>query len=334
MGAAPWVLPVFFVLLGACRVSAWNSADPASSEFLLNQSLQCVLSGCDAGSGASLAAPSIAGSVPTEAATAVGVGTVVRVTFTRSMASGTITVNTVDTDCAVGSLKLSATAFATCVRMAAQPVTTDNLTFEVRPFLQLSGGAAFRIRITTTAESASGSPLAGQYESPTGFTTNLGPTVFLTATAVPGNMGAFGPGPAGADSVCNQDANRPWAYSAYKAILVDDALARRPVPPTDWPLLAGTQYYKPDGSTPLDLSDANGIFAPPLTNALTGTVADVWTGMNNMWALNVGLSCQSWTSNLLADNGRVGAANSATATFVNAASRTCDQPATLYCAEQ
>ena len=324
------------LMLCGCQADASNPNDPASADFMTNSVLRCLLTSCADGSQAAGvgANPLITAAIPAAGGTAVGIGTAIRLTFDQAMTPATITANATDTNCATGSWKVSSDDFATCVRMAAQPSTTDSLTFQVKPNVPLAGGAMYKIRVTTAARSATGAALAQEYEFASGFTTNNGRTVFVTATTVLGNMGAFGVGPAGADAVCNVDVNRPWQYSSYKAILADDALTRRAVPATDWPIVPSTTYYKPDGTTVLDTSDGNGIFAPPLTNALVGGAANVWTGMNNMWAINAGLSCQSWTSGLNAENGRVGAANATGATFVNSLSQTCDVPAALYCAEQ
>ena len=134
------------------------------------------------GAGADLVPPTVSSTSPADAATAVAGATSISVTFSEGMLAATLTTNTGGTTCS-GSLQVSADNFVSCVQMSAQPApTVGNTVFTVTPASALTGGATFKIRITTGVTDLAGNALAALYTTATGFTTGdtTPPTVVST----------------------------------------------------------------------------------------------------------------------------------------------------------
>ncbi len=120
--------------------------------------------------------PTVASVSPADGTTAVPADTAVTVTFSGPMAPDTATAST--TTACSGSLQLSLDGFGTCVPMAGNPTTSDDVTFTLTPASELGSAGTFQLRATTDLTGASGSPLAAPFES-AGFTVRYGHTIVI-----------------------------------------------------------------------------------------------------------------------------------------------------------
>ena len=116
-------------------------------------------------------APTVSSVSPTDNSTYNSPSTTVATTFSKKMATGSVTTNTNDTSCS-GSYQLSSDNFTTCIKMSATPSASDNDTaFTATPADNLSNGTTFKLRITTSAKDTSSNSLASTYTT-NGFTTS------------------------------------------------------------------------------------------------------------------------------------------------------------------
>ncbi|MBL8020283.1 MAG: DUF1554 domain-containing protein [Leptospirales bacterium] len=167
--------------------------------------------------------------------------------------------------------------------------------------------------------------------------------IFLSATTHDGNFGTI----AAADSICNNDANRPAATSNYKALLVD-AVNRTACSSTncatsgilenvDWVLQPNTTYYRTNGTTPIFTTNAAAIAIFNLTNSITGTAAVYWTGMRgtpNTWQGSTANRCNFWTDGSAGFQGGTGLGNSVNNSSIRNTSPNCNVLQSLLCVEQ
>ena len=97
----------------------------------------------------------------------------ITVTFSEAMDNTTVTTNTDNTTC-YGSLELSSDNFSSCVQMSSAPASSsDNMTFTLDPYDNLTGGTTYKTRVTTGVKDTAGNALSSQYETSSGFTTLL-----------------------------------------------------------------------------------------------------------------------------------------------------------------
>jgi hypothetical protein len=116
-------------------------------------------------------APTVSSVSPTDNSTYNSPATTVSATFSKKMATGSVTTNTSDTTCS-GSFQLSSDNFTTCSKMSETPSASDNATtFTATPTDNLSGGTTFKLRITTSAKDTYSNSLASTYTTD-GFTTS------------------------------------------------------------------------------------------------------------------------------------------------------------------
>ena len=116
-------------------------------------------------------APTISSLSPNDNSTYNSPATTVAATFSKKMATGSVTTNTNDTSCS-GSYQLSSDNFTTCIKMSATPSASDNDTaFTATPADNLSNGTTFKLRITTSAKDTSSNSLVSTYTT-NGFTTS------------------------------------------------------------------------------------------------------------------------------------------------------------------
>jgi hypothetical protein len=163
--------------------------------------------------------------------------------------------------------------------------------------------------------------------------------IFVTTATFSGNLGGI----AGADAKCNADAGKPNA-SVYKAILLD-GFSRTAcsgvncTPATgveqslDWPLFPGKNYVRADGVTVVATSNANALFAAPLTNSIATGGAQVWTGLNIDWTTAID-TCSNWSDSTSGFSGGRATANTTTNSAWSAGPNPCNVARALYCAEQ
>lgn len=128
-----------------------------------------------------LTVPSVSGTFPAEAASAVKVNTTISVVFSEPMSAVTLTSSTT-TSC-TGSIHVSKDDFLTCVPMsgAAPVLSSDQRIASITPASALSGSSTYKIRITTEAKNQQAVGLAAVYTSASGFTTGASPAWQSTA---------------------------------------------------------------------------------------------------------------------------------------------------------
>jgi hypothetical protein len=115
-------------------------------------------------------APTVSSVSPTDNTTYNSPASTIAVTFSEAMSTSSITTNTSDTTCS-GSFQLSTDNFTTCIKMSATPeATNSDKTFTATPSDNLSGGANYKLQITTSATDTSSNALASAQTS-NGFTT-------------------------------------------------------------------------------------------------------------------------------------------------------------------
>ncbi|MCX7632166.1 MAG: DUF1554 domain-containing protein [Turneriella sp.] len=178
-----------------------------------------------------------------------------------------------------------------------------------------------------------------------GAPTSCGSTcrIFVSQTAVPGNFG----GPAQADTICMNDANRPPGNRIWKAMLVDGTTRRACINPTcggnpaehlNWVLRPYTQYVRVDG-LPIQATLSAGIFTATLAYPISDADnVKVWTGLRNDWTTESDALCidsSPWNDSNSAEVGTVGLANSNdSAAIYHSSSETCNSQNPFYCVEQ
>ncbi len=135
-------------------------------------------------------------------------------------------------------------------------------------------------------------------------------------------------GPAAADAICNSDANRPDDTKSYKALLGQSGLRELG---TDWPLIPSTIYYRSDGTTVIDTTNADAIFVFDLLNSIWETNPECWTGLDANF--NVTATCDNWT-NPSSGTTHVGVANRINSGAIDAYAQFCTRTNPhLYCVE-
>ena len=160
--------------------------------------------------------------------------------------------------------------------------------------------------------------------------------IFVTDSTYNGNLSGI----SGADTKCNNDANKPNT-STYKAMIVDgtnrDAEAGAQV---DWVLKANTKYVRADGTTEIFTTNADHIFdfsIADATNSVAATSAPVWTGLINDWTFS-GESCNDWADNGTGIVGWLGNTGLTNGSLIMDGfpqmTWTCDYTYNLYCVEQ
>ena len=97
----------------------------------------------------------------------------IKVTFSEAMDNSTLTVNTDNSSCSYGSIRVSSNNFATnsCVRMVSQPSSSDNMTFTLDPG-NLTNSTTFKIKVTTAVKDTNGNPMSSDNTTGTGFSTS------------------------------------------------------------------------------------------------------------------------------------------------------------------
>ena len=117
-------------------------------------------------------APIVTSKSPTDNTTYNSSATTVAVTFSETMATGSVTTNTNDTSCS-GSFQMSSDDFSSCIKMSAAPVASDNATtFTITPASSLSAATTFKVKITTSVTDISCNTLGSDNSSIEGFSTS------------------------------------------------------------------------------------------------------------------------------------------------------------------
>ncbi len=172
--------------------------------------------------------------------------------------------------------------------------------------------------------------------------------IFITSTSHTGNFGGVSGADADCTDVAQASGNTRISTLPFRAVLV--ASNRYPCDSNgncggqsalDWPLLANTQYYNPDGSTsPLLMTNENLVFPQPngdqtelQTEQSVASGNEFWSGIQSIktasndnanivawaysnvnpasstnWALYLS-TCQDWTNGSVSSNGSSGISN-------------------------
>lgn len=127
------------------------------------------------------APPTVQSTSPADLAAGVAPEAALEVTFSEGMAAATITTNTADEACS-GAVQLSADGFATCVRMAAAPATTDDVTFTLAPAAPLSSATTYQLRVLGDVTDAGGTPMGADFTTASGFVVRYFHTIVIDGT--------------------------------------------------------------------------------------------------------------------------------------------------------
>jgi len=98
----------------------------------------------------------------------------ITVTFSEAMEPSYITTSTSSGGYCAGNILVSSDNFSSCVQMSSAPASSsDNMTFTLDPYDNLTGGTTYKTRVTTGVKDTAGNALSSQYETSSGFTTLL-----------------------------------------------------------------------------------------------------------------------------------------------------------------
>ena len=174
--------------------------------------------------------------------------------------------------------------------------------------------------------------------------------IFVSSTSASGALGGSPGGIAGADAICQADANNPdvgTSYSAnYKALLVDGTTRRACTSANcvtsstaehlDWVLTTSTSYVRGvDSTTTIGTTNVKGLLGFPLSQSISPSLAlpSVWTGLGTDWTTSSN-TCGGW-ANGVSGLGVLGSFISTTSTDpINYSNDSCALPYPLYCVEQ
>jgi hypothetical protein len=182
------------------------------------------------------------------------------------------------------------------------------------------------------------------YTPKTYSTKDPGLRIFVTQSSTDGSLtgGAGGTPAARADDMCMNDTNKP-NNSTYKAMI--SSSSRRACTAAncggatgteqgqDWVLQPDTKYVRADGSTEIGTTNAQAIFAFPLTAAISSDGEGVLTGLNGNWT--TGDNCVNWAPTSSEDNGAVGASGETNSKALMDNPEQCQSLSRpIYCVEQ
>ncbi len=168
----------------------------------------------------------------------------------------------------------------------------------------------------------------------TGASANPPRMIFVSAGFATGSVGL-----AGADTICNSDANKPANSGTYSALMVTSATRVASVTANvgdgqaGWVLRANTTYTRPDG-TVIFTTNASGIyvFGPNMPASIGTTGAAIWTGLGSGWTTNTPTNCTDFTST--APFGIYGTANMSNTSSIATGSLACTNSCSFYCVQQ
>ena len=133
----------------------------------------------DGSSSTDITPPTVSSISPADGQTGVQVSDDISVTFSETMQSSSVTVNTDNTTC-YGSLALSSDNFSTCVKMTSSITSSNsNKTFTFFPSADsVLRDTTYKIRVTTAVKDLYGNSMSSQHETSNGYTTTSG--LFVT----------------------------------------------------------------------------------------------------------------------------------------------------------
>jgi len=192
----------------------------------------------------------------------------------------------------------------------------------------------FEIRATASGAGTYYNTMSITPVSVTNENVDAGKYIFISSSLMSGSGGA------GADSVCNNDVNRPRLGSTYKAIIgkeaADDATVLREAG-VDWVLAANQKYYRPVDNRLIGTTDALARLPFNLTNSFHTSAMNFWSGLAANF-MHSGFNCKasgqvSW-SRIVPGTGGVGSATAIDGNAISSGTASCNSPQRLLCAEQ
>jgi hypothetical protein len=161
--------------------------------------------------------------------------------------------------------------------------------------------------------------------------------IFVTYGNFAGNIGITG-----ADTACQSDGLNPDTSRTWKAMLVDDGIARRACinancsggiqENINWVLKPNATYVRADGTLIGNTND-RALLVFDLSNSIGESAVQPWTGLNNDWTTNSN-NCSKWTGSS-GFYGRIGQANLKVKEAIDLQNDgACNSGRPLYCVEQ
>ncbi len=116
--------------------------------------------------------PTVTGTTPADAATAIKLNTAITITFSLAVNPATVSIQNSNGSC-TGNVQISSDDFSTCWGFQ-NPTTSDNLTFTINPITTsptnpLTEGLTYKIRVTTGVTSQAEAVPVTAFETATGF---------------------------------------------------------------------------------------------------------------------------------------------------------------------
>lgn len=172
--------------------------------------------------------------------------------------------------------------------------------------------------------------------------------IYVTAGSFNGNLG----GVIGADATCMRDTNYPGTGN-YKAMVVDGTTRLAcdqgsgnenctTFMHLDWVLTPNTSYVRLDDRTVIGTTNNHGVFlfngGATLTNAISTTTTNVYTGLNSDWTRYSGCegycNCNGFTDGSANTSGTTGESTALNGGSIEVGISPCNTMASLYCVEQ
>lgn len=170
---------------------------------------------------------------------------------------------------------------------------------------------------------------SGSSGTPTPTPTCTTCKIFVSNATTDGYMGANEASAlANADSICNNDSNKPAGSTLYKAVLSSSTRVS-----TNGALKANTSYYRTDGTTLIGSTNSYGSLSFPFSNSVSTSSFTVWTGMNTSYG-SIGPTCSNWTTNSNGSGGHSGLTNYVNSRAIYMYQDVCNNSNHLMCAEQ
>lgn len=154
--------------------------------------------------------------------------------------------------------------------------------------------------------------------------------IFVTSSVHTGNLGGL----AGADAICGQLASTAGLSGTFRAWLSDQyTSAQQRLDHFSGP------YYRKDGETVIpvannwaDLTDGQYYALATDENGVVRGYANVWTNTAGN-GIKLNQHCQSWTSALSTESGRVGNSSAGNSDWTDSTTQACNTQGRLYCVE-
>lgn len=162
----------------------------------------------------------------------------------------------------------------------------------------------------------------------------------FASDATTGDMDNGSGGIMGADSLCMSSTGKPYTSGTWKALIAGSARTACSTADcsggagenSNWVLAANTKYFTAGENKVIGTTNANGIFAFPLTNGLVNAAGFYYTGLNTDWTTSAD-TCSDWTEGTMGD-AAVGAPGAVNSTAITTAGLCVGPMNFVLCVEQ